>query len=92
MKQHKNFLNSIIQRIGRSQSNQKKPTPENIINLCHQLISRNGESTLFSLAKIVLMDFERLSTEQKKSFFLQLLEQFSVDRSAIEGKKIFFAQ
>ncbi len=83
MKQHKNFLNSIIQRIGRSQSNQKKPTPENIINLCHQLISRNGESTLFSLAKIVLMDFERLSTEQKKSFFLQLLEQFSVDRSAL---------
>jgi len=41
MKQHQNFLNSIIQRIGIGRVNRNKPISEGIIELCHQLISRN---------------------------------------------------
>jgi len=85
MKQHQNFLNSIIQRIGIGRVSQKQPSPEGIIDLCHQLISRRGESTLFSLAKLVLEDFEKLSDEQKKVFFLQLLKEFSVDRDQLKS-------
>ena len=85
MKQHQNFLNSIIQRIRIGRVSQKQPSPEGIIDLCHQLISRRGESTLFSLAKLVLEDFEKLSDEQKKVFFLQLLKEFSVDRDQLKS-------
>ena len=85
MKQHQNFLNSIIQRIGIGRISQKQPSPEGIIDLCNQLISRRGESTLFSLAKLVLEDFEKLLDEQKKVFFLQLLKEFSVDRDQLKS-------
>jgi malonyl-CoA decarboxylase len=85
MKQHQNFLNSIIQRIGIGRISQKQLSPEGIIDLCHQLISRRGESTLFSLAKLVLEDFEKLSDEQKKVFFLKLLKEFSVDRDQLKS-------
>ena len=80
MTQHQNFLNSLIQRIRMGRSNKKVSSPESIITLCNQLVSKNGEATLFSLAKIILEDFNTLSEEQKKSFFLQLLDQFGVDR------------
>ena len=80
MSQHLNFLNSFIHLIGKGRSTKKVPNPDNIIELCHQLVSKNSEATLFSLAKIILEDFNTLSEEQKKSFFSQLLNQFSVDR------------
>ena len=80
MTQHQNFLNSLIQRIRMGRSNKKVSSPESIITLCNQLVSKNGEATLFSLAKIILEDFNTLSEEQKKSFFLQFLDQFGVDR------------
>ncbi len=85
MNQHQNFLNSVIQRLGIGRSNKKTINPENLINLCNQLVSKNGEATLFSLAKIILEDFEALSEEQKKSFFTQLLKQFSVDRPSLKN-------
>ncbi len=85
MNQHQNFLNSVIQRLGIGRSNKKTINPENLINLCNQLVSKNGEATLFSLAKIILEDFEALSEEQKKSFFTQLLIQFSVDRPSLKN-------
>jgi hypothetical protein len=84
MNQHQNFLNSLIQRIRIGRSNKKISNPESIIKLCIQLVSKNGEATLFSLAKIILEDFKALSEEQKKSFFSQLLGQFSVDRSTLK--------
>ena len=84
MNQHQNFLNSLIQRIRIGRSNKKISNPESIIKLCNQLVSKNGEATLFSLAKIILEDFKALSEEQKKSFFSQLLGQFSVDRSTLK--------
>jgi hypothetical protein len=41
MKQHQNFLNSIIQRIGIGRISRNKPSSEGIIELCHQLIISN---------------------------------------------------
>ena len=84
MTQHQNFLNSLIQRIRMGRSNKKVSSPESIITLCNQLVSKNGEATLFSLAKIILEDFNTLSEEQKKSFFLQFLDQFGVDRPTLK--------
>ena len=84
MNQHQIFLNSVIQRLGIGRSNKKTINPENLINLCNQLVSKNGEASLFSLAKIILEDFEALSEEQKKSFFTELLKQFSVDRPSLK--------
>ncbi len=84
MTQHQNFLNSLIQRIRMGRSNKKVSNPESLIKLCSQLVSKNGEATLFSLAKIILEDFSNLSEEQKKSFFIQLLNQFSIDRSILK--------
>ncbi|MDC1417888.1 malonyl-CoA decarboxylase [Candidatus Thioglobus sp.] len=84
MTQHQNFLNSLIQRIRMGRSNKKVSNPESIITLCNQLVSKNGEATLFSLAKIILEDFNTLSEEQKKSFFLQFLDQFGVDRPILK--------
>ena len=84
MTQHQNFLNSLIQRIRMGRSNKKVSSPESIITLCNQLVSKNGEATLFSLAKIILEDFNTLSEEQKKSFFLQFLDQFGVDRPILK--------
>ncbi|MDC1450279.1 malonyl-CoA decarboxylase [Candidatus Thioglobus sp.] len=84
MTQHQNFLNSLIQRIRMGRSNKKVSSPESIITLCNQLVSKNGETTLFSLAKIILEDFNTLSEEQKKSFFLQFLDQFGVDRPILK--------
>ena len=84
MTQHQNFLNSLIQRIRMGRTNKKVSSPESLIKLCSQLVSKNGEATLFSLAKIILEDFSNLSEEQKKSFFIQLLNQFSIDRSILK--------
>ncbi len=84
MTQHQNFLNSLIQRIRMGRSSKKVSSPETILKLYNQLVSKNGEATLFSLAKIILEDFNTLSEEQKKSFFLQLLDQFGVDRPTLK--------
>ena len=84
MNQHQIFLNSVIQRLGIGRSNKKTINPENLINLCNQLVSKNGEASLFSLAKIILEDFEALTEEQKISFFTELLKQFSVDRPSLK--------
>ncbi len=40
MNQHQNFLNSVIQRLGIGSSNKKTINPENLINLCNQLVSK----------------------------------------------------
>jgi len=87
MNQHQNFLNSIIQSLGIRRSSKKSLNSENLLSLCNQLASKNGEATLFSLAKSILEDFDSLSEEQKKLFFTELLKQFSVDRPSL--KKAF---
>ena len=87
MNQHQNFLNSIIQSLGIGRSSKKSLNSENLLSLCSQLVSKNGEATLFSLAKSILEDFDSLSEEQKKLFFTELLKQFSVDRPSL--KKAF---
>ena len=84
MSEHLNFLNSFIQRIGRAQADKKSASPEEIIDQCHQLVSKNSEATSFSLATIILEDFSTLKENQKKEFFLRLLDQFSVDRSKLK--------
>jgi len=84
MNQHQNFLNSVIQRLGIGRPGKKSLNPENLISLCNQLVSKNGEATLFSLAKSILEDFDSLSDEQKKTFFIELLKQFSVDRPSLK--------
>jgi len=38
----------------------------------------------FSLAKSILEGFESLSNDQKKTFFIELLKQFSVDRTSLK--------
>jgi len=68
MTQHQNFLNSLIQRIRMGRSNKKVSSPESLIKLCSQLVSKNGEATLFSLAKIILEDF-LIFQKSKKSHF-----------------------
>jgi len=73
MTQHQNFLNSLIQRIRMGRTNKKVSSPESLIKLCSQLVSKNGEATLFSLAKIILEDFSNLSEEQKSHFSLNYL-------------------
>ena len=84
MNQHQNFLNSVIQRLGIGKPIKKSLNSENLISLCNQLVSKNGEATLFSLAKSILEDFDSLSDEQKKTFFTKLLKQFSVDRPSLK--------
>ncbi|MDC0197363.1 malonyl-CoA decarboxylase [Candidatus Thioglobus sp.] len=84
MNQHQNFLNSVIQRLGIGKPSKKSLNSENLISLCNQLVSKNGEATLFSLAKSILEDFDSLSEEQKKTFFTKLLKQFSVDRPSLK--------
>jgi len=84
MNQHQNFLNSVIQRLGINRPIKKNLNSENLISLCNQLVSKNGEATLFSLAKSILEDFDSLSEEQKKLFFTELLKQFSVDRTSLK--------
>ena len=84
MNQHQNFLNSIIQSLGIGRSSKKSLNSENLLSLCNQLASKNGEATLFSLAKSILEDFDSLSEEQKKLFFTELLKQFSVDRTSLK--------
>ena len=84
MNQHQNFLNSVIQRLGIGKPSKKSLNSENLISLCNQLVSKNGEATLFSLAKSILEDFDSLSEEQKKNFFTKLLKQFSVDRPLLK--------
>ncbi len=84
MSQHQNFLNSVIQKLGIRRSPKKTSTPESVINLCIELISNNGETTLFSLAQAILDNFNTLTEQEKKSFFSRLLEQFSVDRLAVK--------
>ena len=84
MNQHQNFLNSVIQRLGIGKPIKKSLNSENLISLCNQLVSKNGEATLFSLAKSILEDFDSLSEEQKKTFFTKLLKQFSVDRPSLK--------
>ena len=84
MNQHQNFLNSVIQRLGIARPRKKSLDPENLISLCNQLVSKNGEATLFSLAKSILEGFESLSNDQKKTFFIELLKQFSVDRTSLK--------
>ena len=84
MNQHQNFLNSVIQRLGIGRSSKKSLNSEYLISLCHQLVSKNGEATLFSLAKSILEDFDALSDEQKKIFFIDLLKQFSIDRPSLK--------
>ena len=84
MSEHLNFLNSFIQRIGRGQADKKSASPEDIIDQCHQLVSKNSEATSFSLATIILEDFSTLKENQKKEFFLRLLDQFSVDRAKLK--------
>ena len=84
MSEHLNFLNSFIQRIGRGQPDKKSASPEDIIDQCHKLVSKNSEATSFSLATIILEDFSTLKENQKKEFFLRLLDQFSVDRSKLK--------
>jgi hypothetical protein len=49
MSQHQIFLHSFIQRIRISRLDKKLPNPEDVIKLCHQLVSNNSETTLFSL-------------------------------------------
>ena len=73
-----------IQRIGRGQPDKKSASPEDIIDQCHKLVSKNSEATSFSLATIILEDFSTLKENQKKEFFLRLLDQFSVDRSKLK--------
>ena len=85
MNQHQNFLNSVIQRLGIARPRKKSLDPENLISLCNQLVSKNGEATLFSLAKSILEDFDTLSDVQKKIFFIQLLKHFSVDRTLLKS-------
>ena len=85
MNQHQNFLNSVIQRLGIARPRKKNLDPENLISLCNQLVSKNGEATLFSLAKSILEDFDTLSDVQKKIFFIQLLKHFSVDRTLLKS-------
>jgi malonyl-CoA decarboxylase len=80
MSQHQKFLHSFIQRIGIGRLDKKPPNPEDVIKLCHQLVSNNSETTLFSLAITILENVGSFTEEQKKSFFYLLLNQFSVDR------------
>ena len=84
MNQHQNFLNTVIQRLGIGSPSKKSLNSENLISLCNQLVSKNGEATLFSLAKSILEGFESLSNDQKKTFFIELLKQFSVDRTSLK--------
>ena len=85
MSQHQNFLHSFIQRIGIRKLDKKLPNPEDVIKLCHQLVSNNSETTLFSLAKTILENVSSFTEEQKKSFFYLLLNQFSVDRLKLKN-------
>ena len=85
MSQHQKFLHSFIQRIGIRKLDKKLPNPEDVIKLCHQLVSNNSETTLFSLAKTILENVSSFTEEQKKSFFYLLLNQFSVDRLKLKN-------
>ena len=69
MSQHQNFLNSVIQKLGIRRSPKKTSTPESVINLCIELISNNGETTLFSLAQAILDNFNTLTEQEKKIIF-----------------------
>jgi hypothetical protein len=49
MSQHQIFLHSFIQRIRISRLDKKLPNPEDVIKLCHQLVSNNRENKVVSL-------------------------------------------
>lgn len=83
MGQHLSFLSSLIQRIGMNRTKKELAGAESLIALCHQLLSNNSDAMLFSLAKTILDDFVSLSEDQKNTFFLLFLNQFSANKSEL---------
>lgn len=84
------FLSAVAHRgraiIGISDDDRRKVTSGKVIELCHKLLSSNGEASGIALSFEILSCYQYLSEDEKLSFFQALNSEFSAPRTtAIEA-------
>lgn len=77
------FLASIAERgfsiIGLSRSGHANPNTEEVVALCHMLLSARGEASGIALSFEILSRYNLLDEQQKTSFFKALGSEFAAD-------------
>lgn len=84
------FLSAVAHRgraiIGISDSDRQKVTSGKVIELCHKLLSSNGEASGIALSFEILNRYQYLSDDEKMDFFQALHSEFSAPKiSALEA-------
>ncbi|SNY90099.1 malonyl-CoA decarboxylase [Cohaesibacter sp. ES.047] len=83
----KSFLSDMLQRIARAGpflSSKLPLTPENLIELCEELVSDKGEASGLKTAFKIMDIYDTATMEERRSFFLDMAEKFGVNHNGLE--------
>lgn len=83
------FLSAVAQRgrsiIGIGATDDSELSSQNVISLCHKLLSSNGEASGIALSFEILQRYQLLDEEERLKFFHALYNQFAADHSVVES-------
>ena len=84
----KSFLSDMLQRIARAGpflSSKLALTPDNLIELCEELVSDKGEASGLKTAFNIMDIYDSATLDERRGFFLDMAEKFGVNHEALDA-------
>ncbi|MCO4838069.1 MAG: malonyl-CoA decarboxylase family protein [Oceanospirillaceae bacterium] len=82
-----NLLSDLLAKvtdIGTRLGAGKRLPEQTLLQQCEELLSKAGEATSLAQASYILTRYQMLSAEQKREFFLDILQHFGMDDAALD--------